>query len=482
MSPAEFEGQSQCFAVRRGEVNGKALGAQLYSPELRLFLKRLTRNHASIKPLRSYVEINPSIKISCLASDLPVSFIPMDAVEDGASGRIRFQSRPLSEVQKGYTPFAEGDILWAKITPCMQNGKSCIARGLQNGIGFGSTEFHVLRVLDSGEVLTEFVWEFLSQKSLRRVATYAFTGSAGHQRVPESFLAELPFPILPLDKQSELVDRMSVARVEILEKRQEANDLLASLDSYVLEALGLTLPTEKRGNVYGVRLHNARERFDPDYNSPHFRTLRNKIEHGKYPAQSINSLFDPIISGFAAGGNDQTDDPSLGIPHIRPLNISNTAELHFSNTKMVPRGTVEPSDILKKGEILFNNTNSMAWVGKTVVFDINRECACSNHITRLSLIDKRYDPYYFAGLFNALRGLGFFGLLATNFNNQAGINVETLKEVYIPVPKPEVQRKIAEEIGRRRKNAYRLRDEATRIWEEAEREFQEVLLGLETGE
>jgi type I restriction enzyme S subunit len=170
---------------------------------LRLFLKRLAGNRAATKPLRAYVEINPPIDISRLSSDSPVSFVPMDAVEDSATGCVRLQSRPLAEVQKGYTPFAEGDVLWAKITPCMQNGKSCIARGLQNGIGFGSTEFHVFRVRDS-EVSAEFVWEFLSQESLRRVATFAFTGSAGHQRVPDTFLAELPFPKLSPGKQSEL--------------------------------------------------------------------------------------------------------------------------------------------------------------------------------------------------------------------------------------------------------------------------------------
>src|SRR5690606_30955161 len=150
------------------------------------FLKRLSGNPAATKPLSAYVDINPQVDVSGLSTCSLVSFVPMEAVDDGATGRVRLQSRPLAEVKKGYTPFAEGDILWAKITPCMQNGKSCIARGLQNSIGFGSTEFHVFRVRDS-EVSAKFVWEFLSQESLRRVATFAFTGSAGHQRVPDTF-------------------------------------------------------------------------------------------------------------------------------------------------------------------------------------------------------------------------------------------------------------------------------------------------------
>ena len=75
------------------------------------------------------------------------------------------------------------------------------------------------------------------------------------------------------------------------------------------------------------------------------------------------------MSGFAAGADDQTDDPAIGVPHIRPLNITNTAELRFEGTKMVPRYALDPGDFLTQGEVLFNNTNSTAWVGKTVVFN-----------------------------------------------------------------------------------------------------------------
>jgi type I restriction enzyme S subunit len=279
--------------------------------------------------------------------------------------------------------------------------------------------------------------------------------------------------------QIQLVANIDVARAARREKLTRADALLSGLDAFVLDALGLTLPPTDGRTVYAVRLRDARQRFDPDYNSPRFRTLREKIEHGRFPAQSVGSLFHPIVSGFAAGGDDQTDDPTIGIPHVRPLNITNTAELTFEGTKRVPRAAVELGDFLKKGEVLFNNTNSTAWVGKTVVFDADRECACSNHITRLTLIDKNHSPYYFAALFNALRGLGFFGLLSTNFNNQAGINVDTLKAVRLSVPGYKVQEKIAAEVARRREEARCLRDDACTIWDLAKHQFEEELLGPE---
>jgi type I restriction enzyme S subunit len=336
----------------------------------------------------------------------------------------------------------------------------------------------MVRIQHGRRIDPDFFAAFLNGPSGQRQIKRGITGSA----IPglrTDAIERIVVPIPPIPKQRELVTALDAARGARHEKLAQADALLASLDGFVLDALGLILPAPDGRPVYAVRLRDARQRFDPDYNSPRFRTLRTKIEHGRFPAQSVSSLFHPIVSGFAAGGDDQTDDPVLGVAHIRPLNITNTAELTFESTKMVPRAAVAPGDFLKKGEVLFNNTNSTAWVGKSVVFDADRDCACSNHITRLTLTDKNHSPYYFAALFNALRGLGFFGLLSTNFNNQAGINVDTLKAVRLSVPEPEAQEKIAAEVSRRRIEARRLRDEARTLWDEAKRRFEEELLGPE---
>ena len=336
-----------------------------------------------------------------------------------------------------------------------------------------------LRV-DVNKVEPEFVSAFLNTKAGRIQIDRESRQIIGMSNINAEEIRTLRVPLPNRSKQRELLAALDTARAMRRDKLAQADALLAGLDGFVLDALGLTLPAPDGRTVYAVRLRDARQRFDPDYNSPRFRTLRAKIEHGRFPAQSVGSLFQPIVSGFAVGGDDQTDDPALGVPHIRPLNITNTAELTFERTKMVPRAAVAPGDFLKKGEVLLNNTNSTVWVGKTVVFDADRDCACSNHITRLTLIDKRHNPYYFAALFNALRGLGFFGLLSTNFNNQAGINVDTLKAVRLAVPDPKAQEKIATEDARRREEARRLRDEARTIWDDAKRRFAEELLGPET--
>jgi type I restriction enzyme S subunit len=107
--------------------------------------------------LSEICEINPAAN-GGLAPDEMCSFVPMEAVDD-FSGRIeRTLVRPIREVAKGYTPFAENDVIVAKITPCMEKGKAAMARNLRNGIGFGSTEFHVLRSGD--QVLPEWLYYF----------------------------------------------------------------------------------------------------------------------------------------------------------------------------------------------------------------------------------------------------------------------------------------------------------------------------------
>ena len=94
----------------------------------------------------------------------------------------------------------------AKITPCMENGKAAIARSLANGLGFGSTEFHVLR--SNGAVLPEFIYYFVRQESFRRVAEAEMTGSVGQKRVPLAFLKQSELPLPPLAEQERIVGKI----------------------------------------------------------------------------------------------------------------------------------------------------------------------------------------------------------------------------------------------------------------------------------
>lgn len=151
----------------------------------------------------------------------------MPAVNERNGSITRPEIKTYQEVRKGYTFFQEGDVLFAKITPCMQNGKHAIARNLLDGIGFGSTEFHVLR--PGKRVLAEWVHFFLRQPSILSKATAHFEGSVGQQRVPAAFLANLQIPLPPIAEQHQLVKKLQMQLAAMEEARQAAEAQLASL-------------------------------------------------------------------------------------------------------------------------------------------------------------------------------------------------------------------------------------------------------------
>ena len=135
-----------------------------------------------------------------------VSFVPMPRVEAGTGTIDVSQTRSLEEVKKGYTPFREGDVLFAKITPCMENGKMAVVPPLKNDLGFGSTEFHVLRPYC--ETSAQYVYFFVSSESFRRDAEHNMTGAVGQRRVPTSYLADQFVPVPPAAEQRRIVAKI----------------------------------------------------------------------------------------------------------------------------------------------------------------------------------------------------------------------------------------------------------------------------------
>jgi type I restriction enzyme S subunit len=163
------------------------------------------------KRLGETTSINPKLPREKLPADEnEFSFVPMAAVDEVLGVISSSETRQYGEVSKGYTPFKNRDVLFAKITPCMQNGKSAIAENLVGGLGFGSTEFHVLRPTDV--VTSEYIFWLIRRSNFRAQAEQHFTGSAGQQRVPTSFLKNYPCPIPPMPLQEEFAQRVKEIR------------------------------------------------------------------------------------------------------------------------------------------------------------------------------------------------------------------------------------------------------------------------------
>lgn len=165
--------------------------------------------------------VNPPASPSLLPSSdgTLVNFVPMNAVHPDGRGVDVKGARPFGEVRKGYTAFASGDVLFAKITPCMENGKAALVPALEHGIAYGSTEFHVIRVRSG--ILKEWVAHFVTQEEFRRIARQHMTGTAGQLRVPTPWLAGTEVPVAPTNEQTRIVAKLE--------------ELLSDLDAGVAE-------------------------------------------------------------------------------------------------------------------------------------------------------------------------------------------------------------------------------------------------------
>lgn len=175
------------------------------------------------KRLGDILEVNPTTTFLKLSSDAEISFIPMECVS-GEYGVLKEKRRCKIMFSKGYTKFQNGDLIWARITPCMQNGKSAIVDELINGYGCGSTEFHVLRNHNK-QLSLEYIHILLRQSIILTDAMNYFTGSAGQQRVPKSYLENLSVPIPPFQIQNAIVAHIKESKKQVKVLRQKAKDL-----------------------------------------------------------------------------------------------------------------------------------------------------------------------------------------------------------------------------------------------------------------
>ena len=216
-------------------------------------------------------------KAPVLADDYEVSFVPMQSVSE--EGQIDCSDiRAYKEVKKGFSSFQDGDVLFAKITPCMENGKGAVAYPLHNGYGFGSTEFHVLRP-NSEYILSKWLYYLTSWDVFRKECEKNMTGSAGQKRVPKGFLEFYTVNIPSLTKQQHEIDILDKISDLIALRKQQ----LAKLDELVkarfVEMFGdpvnnskglpeLTLPEL---GEFGRGVSKHRPRNDP------------KLLGGKYP-------------------------------------------------------------------------------------------------------------------------------------------------------------------------------------------------------
>ena len=189
-----------------------------------------------IEAINTVSSINPKLpNKENLDKEMEVQFLPMKLVEEIINKIHLSDIKKLHEVLKGsYTPFIDNDIIFAKVTPCMENGKIAIVEKLKNGIGFGSSEFHVIRTNE--KVSNKYMFYFLVQDRFRNEAANEMTGAVGLRRVPKQFIENYQIHIPSIEEQQlivqEIENRLSVAdkmEESIAQSLQQAEALRQSI-------------------------------------------------------------------------------------------------------------------------------------------------------------------------------------------------------------------------------------------------------------
>lgn len=323
-------------------------------------------------PLDLVAPINPATSFHTLSPTDELPFIPMAAVAE-ESGKVDLTARrQVRDISKGYVRFMEGDVIFAKITPCMENGKVAPVVGFPSLYAAGSTEFHVLRPL---AVDQRYLWYWLVSRGSRVRAKRNMSGSAGQLRVPAEYLRKTTLPLPPLPEQRRIVVRMDELFAEIEEGEAALADARKGLETFRRALLKAAVTGELTADWRGANpctetghVFLARIKADHAAHSPANRHGRRAAEKRPSDASTLPAL--PEGWGRATLGDLSWDSsygtstkcdatasgpPVLRIPNIRAGAIT-YADMKFATTDL----RLDAPDYVASGDLLIIRTNGSA--------------------------------------------------------------------------------------------------------------------------
>ena len=395
-----------------------------YKPSGVEWIGKIPEHWNEIK-LKWAVNINPS-KSNCAYdpnSHELVTFLPMERVYEDA----RFDNslkKPIKELWNGFTYFEEGDIIFAKITPCFENGKGALLKDLGSPVGFGSTEFHVLRAKE--DINREFVYYITRTRLFRNMGEALMYGAAGQKRVPTSFLEGFIIVLPPVEEQTTItnyLDRKTIQIDDLIAKKQKLIDLLneektAIINQAVTKGLDPNTPMKDSGIPWLGEIPTHWE-----------------IKKIKY---ITNLTLGKMLTGEDKGGNFLK-------PYLRAQNISwfkcdtsDVKEMWFSQSELI-KYRVNLNDLL---------VSEGGDVGRTCIW-MNEldECYIQNSVHKITF-KKYFNPKYFLYLFYCFGRKGYF-LSIVNQISIGHLTGEKLKEVFTIFPGFDEQTAIVDYLDRK---------------------------------
>ena len=468
VSPAG-SGKVRYFAVRRGDVNQVANVEVLLSEHYGA-LKALSICQyplGAVGDMLSVVQDGLHGVRNYVADGVPllgVGNVTEEGIDLSEVKRITFEEHErLAASQVAY-----GDLL---VTITGRLGTAAI----YNSSEPANLSAHVALCRGKPQHELRYLQHYLASRLGAASLTKATIGST-HPHINVNRLAELPIPLPSQTKQREISDKMDTARVGRKAKQAEADALLASIDDFLLEALGITLSAQDDRSVFAVRLGDVSGRLDASFHHPRYGQLADGLDAAPIATHLLGDFLVSISSGATPHRNDSSLYTDSGVKFLRILNIVDGEIVDVDMkyiTNAVHSGELSRSR-LSADDVLMTITGRVG--SAAVVRDEHLPANINQHIVRMRIDVERCLPTFLCEWLNSAVGLELSNRSVSG-GTRAALDYKAIRNIRVPLPPIAEQEHLVAAIVAKRNEARRLHAEAEADWQAAKRWFEEQLLG-----
>ena len=427
-----------------------------------------------IKTIGEICQINPKNEIN---DELEVSFIPMNLILDKFQNKFSYEIRKWKNIKKGYTHFKNNCIALAKITPCFENGKCVILKDLKNGYGAGTTELIIL-LPNLEKVIVEYIFYFLNTQYFQEQGKRNFKGTAGQLRISYNFVSNFPIPLPPIEEQKRIVNKLNQL-MPLIEEYEEKENKLNELDKKFPERLKKSILKEA---VEG-KLINQNKKDEPASELlKRIKAEREKlIKSGKIKINKNisaiyrkgNSFYEKIeneeicideelpfeisktwewtklsfVSDMFTGNSINENEKNLkykglseGYFYVATKDVNFNNEIDYYNGVRIPKNS-KKFRIAPKNSILFCVEGGSA--GKKIAITDKDICFGNKLCCFVSYgIDIKYLYYYIQS------PMFIYDFKRNTTGIIGGVSINTLKQMFLPLPPIEEQKRIVEKLDK----------------------------------
>ena len=336
---------------------------------------------------------------------------------------------------------------------------------------------YLIRVrTNQSRLLPQFASDFLGA-GIGRLQIDRFSRQIiGMTNINAEEIRELRIPLPSITEQEKLVATMDTARAERKAKLAEADALMAGIDDFLLEAIGVTLPPQDDRRVFAVRLGDVQERLDTSFHHPRYRQLADRLDTVPIAMHLLGDFLVSISSGATPHRNDSSLYTDSGVKFLRILNVVDGEVVDVDMkyiTDAVHSGELARSR-LSADDVLMTITGRVG--SAAVVMDEHLPANINQHIVRMRIDAERCLPTFLCEWLNSTGGLELSNRSVSG-GTRVALDYKAIRNIRVPLPPIAEQERLVALIVTKRNEARRLRAEAKAGWQAAKHWFEEQLLG-----